>query len=126
MSTGSPQRPQRSGAAASAARRRADAPLLALQRGEPVLFVLRLLGVALQRAGAIDVALWAAHAPRRAEAASEAEPRERKAFPSRVAPGCRESLEGERAHFPDDARPGCKRRPERKEEERRTSSCALG
>lgn len=26
----------------------------------------------------------------------------------------------ERAHFPDDARPGCKRRPERKEEERRT------
>ena len=48
---------------------RGAAPFFALQRSQPVLLVLRLFRVALQSAGTVDVALWAAH---RAGAASEA------------------------------------------------------
>ena len=70
-----------------------DAPLLALQRRQPVLLVLSLLRVALQRASAVDVTLW------KAQPAAAGEQRERrrhrsaqrKALPRRVAPGCRES-----------------------------------
>ena len=49
-----------------------DAPLLALQGCQPILLVLRLLRVALQRASAVDLTLW------QAQAAAPRERRERR------------------------------------------------